>query len=69
MRDRGRRDLPKEPFVTPATAIAFVVDAARMPVYVVAERAQVMAILPLVLIATAGVFAGRRWRGLACWRA
>ena len=51
-------DLPKERFVATATAIALVVDAARMPVYIVAERAQVMAILPLVLIATAGVFAG-----------
>ena len=41
-----------------ATAIALFVDAARMPVYLVAERAQVAAIWPLVLIATAGVIAG-----------
>lgn len=51
-------DLPKERFVATATAIALFVDAARMPVYVVVERAQVAAIWPLVLLATAGVVAG-----------
>ena len=51
-------DLPKERFVATATAIALLVDAARMPVYVVVERAQVAAIWPLVLLATAGVVAG-----------
>jgi uncharacterized membrane protein YfcA len=51
-------DLPKERFVATATAIALFVDAARMPVYMVAERAQVAAIWPLVLLATAGVVGG-----------
>jgi uncharacterized membrane protein YfcA len=51
-------DLPKERFVATATAIALFVDAARMPVYLVVERAQVAAIWPLVLIATAGVVGG-----------
>jgi uncharacterized membrane protein YfcA len=51
-------DLPKERFVATATAIALVVDAARMPVYVVVERAQVAAIWPLVVVATVGVVGG-----------
>jgi uncharacterized membrane protein YfcA len=51
-------DLPKERFVATATAIALLVDAARMPVYMVAERAQVTAIWPLVVLATAGVVGG-----------
>jgi|SRR5476651_376593 len=51
-------DLPKDTFVATATAIALCVDAARMPVYLVAERHQVAAIWPLVLLATAGVVAG-----------
>ena len=45
-------DLPKERFVATATAIALLVDAARMPVYVVVERGSVASIWPLVLIAT-----------------
>lgn len=51
-------DLPKQRFVATATAIALLVDAARMPVYVVAERGSVTAIWPLVVIATAGVIFG-----------
>ena len=51
-------DLPKERFVATATAIALFVDVARMPVYVVVERAQVAAIWPIVLLATLGVVAG-----------
>ncbi|MCU1384550.1 MAG: hypothetical protein JWL71_3247 [Acidobacteria bacterium] len=51
-------DLPKERFVATATAIALFVDAARMPVYIVAERHQVAAIWPLVLLSTAGVVGG-----------
>ena len=41
-----------------ATAIALMVDAARMPVYVAAERAQVAAIWPLVVISVLGVVGG-----------
>jgi uncharacterized membrane protein YfcA len=51
-------DLPKERFVATATAIALFVDAARMPVYLVVERAHVAAIWPLVLLTTIGVVAG-----------
>jgi uncharacterized membrane protein YfcA len=51
-------DLTKEQFVATATAIALCVDAARMPVYLVAERAEVAAIWPLVLLATIGVVVG-----------
>ncbi|MEP6918914.1 MAG: sulfite exporter TauE/SafE family protein [Acidobacteriota bacterium] len=51
-------ELPKARFVATATAIGLFVDAARMPVYVVAERSQVAAIWPLVLIATLGVVGG-----------
>jgi uncharacterized membrane protein YfcA len=51
-------DLRKDQFVATATAITLMVDAARMPVYVVAERHQVAAIWPVVLAATVGVAAG-----------
>jgi uncharacterized membrane protein YfcA len=51
-------DLRKDQFVATATAIALMVDAARMPVYMVAERHQVAAIWPVVLAATVGVAAG-----------
>lgn len=51
-------ELSKASFVATATAIGLFVDAARMPVYLVAERAQVAAIWPLVLVATVGVIAG-----------
>ena len=51
-------DVTKERFVATATASALFVDVARMPVYVVAERQEVAAIWPLVLLATAGVEAG-----------
>jgi uncharacterized membrane protein YfcA len=51
-------DLNRDQFVATATAIALMVDTARMPVYVVAERNQVAAIWPMVLAATVGVVAG-----------
>jgi len=51
-------DLTKIRFVATATAIALLVDAARMPVYLVADRVEVAAIGPLVLIATVGVVGG-----------
>jgi uncharacterized protein len=50
--------LPKERFVATAVAIALFVDAARMPVYVAAERDPVAAVWPLVLLATVGVVVG-----------
>jgi uncharacterized membrane protein YfcA len=51
-------NLRRDQFVATATAIALMVDAARMPVYVVAERHDVSAIWPVVLAATVGVVAG-----------
>ncbi|MBI3399787.1 MAG: sulfite exporter TauE/SafE family protein [Acidobacteria bacterium] len=50
--------LRKEAFVGTATAIALLVDGARMPVYVAVEWRQVAAIWTLVLVATAGVLGG-----------
>src|SRR5438094_1978558 len=51
-------DLSKESFVATATAIALVVDGARMPVYFAAEHDRISQLLPIVLVATAGVVAG-----------
>ena len=51
-------DMSKESFVATATAIGLLVDAARMPVYLVAERAAVLKVWPAVTLATAGVVAG-----------
>jgi uncharacterized membrane protein YfcA len=51
-------DAEKESFVATATAVGLVVDAARMPVYLVAERSGLLAIWPLILIATVGVVIG-----------
>ena len=54
----------KDTFVATATAVALVVDGARMPVYLATEWAALAAIWPLIAIAAAGVvagtFAGRR---------
>jgi uncharacterized protein len=51
-------DLPKERFVATATAVALVVDAARMPVYVWTEWRELVALWPFVLGAVAGVLIG-----------
>ena len=51
-------DVTKERFVATATATALLVDAARMPVYVIVERERVAAIWLFVLVATVGVVAG-----------
>lgn len=51
-------DLPKAAFVSTATAIALVVDAARMPVYAITQGPGLVAIAPLIAIATAGVVVG-----------
>ena len=50
--------VPKESFVATATAIALFVDAARLPVYLYAEWREILAIWPLMLIATIGVVVG-----------
>jgi uncharacterized membrane protein YfcA len=48
----------KESFVATATAIALVVDAARMPVYALTQTAQVLEIWPVLLLAIVGVVMG-----------
>jgi uncharacterized membrane protein YfcA len=51
-------DADKEAFVATATAVGLVVDGARMPVYLVAERVGLLQIWPLIAIATVGVVIG-----------
>jgi len=48
----------KESFVATATAIALVVDVARMPVYAVVQGKQVLDIWPILLLAIIGVAIG-----------
>lgn len=50
--------LPRHAFVATATAIALLVDLARMPVYFAAEGGAILAEWPLLGIASAGVVAG-----------
>ena len=50
--------LSKSAFVATATAIALVVDGARMPVYAWTDGARLAAIAPLIALATGGVVAG-----------
>ena len=50
--------LPRHAFVATATAIALVVDLARMPVYFAVEGRAILAEWPLLLLTVAGVVAG-----------
>src|SRR5688500_7206282 len=50
--------LQRDAFVATATAIGLMVDAARMPVYFFTEREAVIALWPLLTLATAGVVLG-----------
>ena len=51
-------DVPKESFVATATAIALCVDAARLPVYLATQGAEIAALWPQLLVATGGVMIG-----------
>lgn len=51
-------DLPKERFVATATAVALVVDGARMPVYLWTEWRALLGLWPVVLAAVVGVLVG-----------
>jgi hypothetical protein len=51
-------DLSRERFVATATAIALLVDAARLPVYIWTEGARMLKIWPLMAWITAGVAIG-----------
>lgn len=50
--------LDQKEFVATATGIALMVDLARMPVYLITQTKQIVAIWPFILIATVGVFIG-----------
>lgn len=50
--------VPKDAFVATATAIALFVDAARMPVYLVAEWSGIVALWPFIAAATVAVVIG-----------
>jgi uncharacterized membrane protein YfcA len=51
-------NLPRETFVATATAVGLIVDAARMPLYLITTGSDILAIWPTVAIGTAGVVAG-----------
>jgi uncharacterized membrane protein YfcA/plastocyanin len=51
-------EVPKESFVATATAIGLVVDAARLPVYFATQWHDLVAVWPLVLVATIAVVVG-----------
>jgi uncharacterized membrane protein YfcA len=51
-------DVPKEAFVATATAVAIFVDLARLPVYLISDWRSMLAVWPLVLIATVGAVVG-----------
>jgi len=51
-------DLAPSKFVATATAAGLIVDAARMPVYVVVEHARLRPLLPLMTIASLGALIG-----------
>ena len=51
-------DVRKEAFVATATAIALIVDGVRMPVYAINEGRSLLAIWPLIAIATIAVVIG-----------
>jgi len=48
----------KDAFVATATAVGLIVDAARMPVYLAAERSGLLQMWPLIAISIGGVVAG-----------
>ena len=51
-------ELPRHTFVATTTAVGLIVDAARMPVYLATTGNEVLAIWPVVAVATVGVIAG-----------
>lgn len=51
-------DLPKEAFVATATAVALVVDGARMPVYLWMEGRPLTRLWPVIAVAVVGVLLG-----------
>jgi uncharacterized membrane protein YfcA len=51
-------DVPKESFVATATAIGLFVDGARLPVYLVTQGSDILALWQPLLLATLGVIVG-----------
>jgi len=51
-------DLPKASFVATATAVALVVDGARMPIYLAIQHEELAPLWPWMALATAGVMIG-----------
>jgi uncharacterized protein len=51
-------NLSKESFVATATAVALVVDGARMPIYLATKGHEIAALWPAIALATAGVIIG-----------
>lgn len=51
-------NMPRHIFVATATAVGLIVDAARMPLYLMTTGRDILAIWPTVALATAGVVAG-----------
>jgi len=61
-------ELPKEAFVATATAVALLVDGARMPVYLVAQARALWEIWPAIAVAAGGVLLGTVFgKGLLAW--
>lgn len=54
-------DIRKEALVATATAIALVVDAARMPVYLAIETRGILSAWPLLTISVTGILFGTFW--------
>jgi hypothetical protein len=50
--------VPKESFVATATAVGLLVDGARLPIYLATGWREIVAVWPLLLVATVGVMAG-----------
>ncbi|HEV8267161.1 MAG TPA: sulfite exporter TauE/SafE family protein [Thermoanaerobaculia bacterium] len=51
-------EISKEAFVATATAVALLVDGARMPVYLATQGREILGMWPLVAVATGGVLLG-----------
>jgi len=51
-------EVPRESFVATATAIGLFVDLARLPVYLATQGSEILALWPLLLVATAAVVVG-----------
>ena len=51
-------DVEKRRFVATTTAVAWLIDAARVPVYLAVERTALFSLRPIIMLAAAGVVAG-----------